>query len=180
MIPWSYQVMLALLVIVAAAFDIRYRRIPNWLVCTGLVWGLGMNLFLFGWAGLKLSLIGVGLAFLIYFPLFALRGMGAGDVKLMMAIGALVGPANWLTILVFTALLGGAAAVGLLLWRKRLRETFYNVFFIVGELLRFRAPYVSNQDLNVDSKRAITMPHGATIAAGVGVFLVRAALAGSN
>jgi prepilin peptidase CpaA len=176
MIPWSYQVMLAILVIMAAAFDVRYRRIPNWLVCTGLIWGVGMNLFLFGSGGLKLSVVGIGVAFLIYFPLFALRGMGAGDVKLMMAIGALVGPTNWLAIFFFTGILGGVAAVAVLLWRKRLRQTVYRSFFILGELLRFRAPYVTNAELDVNSKQAVTMPHGATIAAGVAAFLIRAVL----
>ena len=180
MMPWSYQVMLAILVILAAGFDIRYRRIPNWLVGTGMLWGLAMNLFLFGWPGLKLSLIGVGLAFIIYFPLFVLRGMGAGDVKLMMAVGALVGPANWLMIFFFTGILGGLLAVGILLWRKRVRQTLFNVMFIVGELLRLRAPYVGDPNLDVDSKQAVTMPHGATIAAGVAMFLVKAAMLGTN
>jgi len=179
MMPWSYQVMLTILVIVAAGFDIHYRRIPNWLVCTGMVWALGMNVFLFGWIGLKLSLIGVGVAFLVYFPLFILRGMGAGDVKLMMAIGALVGPANWLGILIATSLIGGAAAVLLLLWRKRLSDTLYNVLFIVGQLVRFRAPFLANQDLDIQSPKAITMPHGVTIAAGAIAFLIRASLTGS-
>lgn len=172
--------MLAVLVLMAAGFDIRCRRIPNWLVCTGMVWGLGMNSFLFGWDGLKLSLFGIALAFLVYFPMFALRGMGAGDVKLMMAIAALVGPANWLMILFYTALLGGVLAVGILLWRKRLRQTFHNVFFIVGELLRLRAPYLRNSELDVENSKAIRMPHGATIAAGVAAFLVRVVVSGNN
>ena len=171
--PWSYQVMLTVLVTVAAVFDIRFRRIPNWLVLTGMLWGLAMNLFLFGASGFKASLIGIGLAFLIYFPLFAIRGMGAGDVKLMMAIGALVGPANWLSIFIATAILGGAMALGLLFWRKRLRHTLYNVWFIVLELLRLRAPYGSDEQLDVRHPNAITMPHGVTIAVATILFLAR-------
>ena len=173
MIPWSYQIMLIALVIVAAGFDIRFRRIPNWLVLTGRVWGMGMNLFLFGVPGLKASLIGLALAFVVYFPLFIVRGMGAGDVKLMMAIAALVGPANWLAILFATAILGGVAAVALLLWRRRLRTTMYNVWFIVIHLLRFKAPYGTDEKLDVKHPDAITMPHGATIAAGTILFLLK-------
>ena len=74
------------MVAIAAVYDIRFRRIPNWLVLTGLVLGLGLNTFLFRWPGARASLLGIGLAFLIYFPLYLLRGMGAGDVKLMAAI----------------------------------------------------------------------------------------------
>jgi prepilin peptidase CpaA len=179
MIPWSYQVMLATLVILAAGFDIRSRRIPNWLVLSGMVWGMAMNLFLYGTAGLKASLIGIGLAFLVYFPLFIVRGMGAGDVKLMMAIGALVGPVNWLTIFVATAILGGVVALALLAWRKRLRQTLHNVWFIVVELLRLRAPYGTDEKLDVHHPNAITMPHGATIAAGTLLFLIRTSLSGT-
>jgi prepilin peptidase CpaA len=180
MIPWSYQVMLIIMVAIAAGFDVKYRRIPNWLVVTGLVWGIAMNVFLFGWPGLKTSLIGIGIAFVIYFPLFMLRGMGAGDVKLMMAIGALVGPANWFLIFMITGILGGVIALLLLAWRKRLRHTLSNVFLIVGELLSFRAPYMADKDLDVHSPKAITMPHGATIAAGSILFLIGVAFMGGR
>src|SRR4051812_29537661 len=100
MMPWSYEVMLGLIVLLAAVFDIRSRRIPNWLVGFGLVWGVSMNTFLFGLPGLKSALLGIAVASLIYFPLFLVRGMGAGDVKLMMAIGSLVGPAMWFRIFI--------------------------------------------------------------------------------
>ena len=172
MLPWSFQVMLVLLVALAAGFDIRYRRIPNWLVVIGMVWGLGMNAFLFEWPGLKMALIGIGLAFLVYFPLFLLRGMGAGDVKLMMAIGALIGPANWFLLFLVTGILGGVVAVAVLIWRRSARRTFYNVFFILGEMLRLRAPYAGNSELDVKNPNAITMPHGATIAAATVMFLI--------
>jgi prepilin peptidase CpaA len=176
MIPWSYQVMLAVLVLIAAGFDIRFRRIPNWLVLSGMLWGVAMNVFLFGNAGLKTALIGIGLAFVIYFPLFIIRGMGAGDVKLMMAIGALVGPVNWFTIFLMTGILGGLMALCLLAWRKHLCQTFYNVSFIVVELLRLRAPYNADERFDVQHPKAITMPHGATIAAGTILFLARTSL----
>jgi len=94
--PPITQVLLLLVVIPAAFFDIRQRRIPNWLVLTGVVAGIGLNTFLFydnpsPVSGLWFSLQGLGIAFLVYFPLYLLRGMGAGDVKLMGAVGAIVG-----------------------------------------------------------------------------------------
>jgi hypothetical protein len=59
----------------------------------------------------------------------------------------------------------------ILIWRKRIRQSFGNIGFIVGELTRFRPAYLGREELNVRSPRAMTMPHGAIIAAGCVVFL---------
>src|SRR5258706_4003267 len=101
-------------------FDFRYRRVPNWLTLSGVLLGIGLNAFLFETPGLWASFRGLGLAFLIYFPLYLLRGMGAGDVKLMAAVGAIVGPANWLGILVLTSLMSGVAALVLVTAQGRI------------------------------------------------------------
>ena len=108
-VPPIVQLLVALLVIPAAMFDFRSRRIPNWLTLTGLVLGIGLNSFLYETSGLLMALKGMGLALLIYFPLWLVRGMGAGDVKLMAMIGAIVGPANWLGVLLLTSAFGAAA-----------------------------------------------------------------------
>jgi prepilin peptidase CpaA len=171
-LPPAYQILLASIVLIAAVFDIRYRRIPNWLVLTGILFGFLLNTFLFGGTGAAASFLGGGLAFLIYFPLFVIRGMGAGDVKLMMAVGFVVGPANWLGILFSTAVLGGLFAVILLLRWGQLAQTMHNLLFILGQLMQFKAPYKERSDLDIHSPRAITLPHGATIAAGSLAFLI--------
>ena len=93
-LPPLSEIALAALVIVAAVYDIRFRRIPNWLVITGFGLGLALNVFSVRLEGLTLTLLGAGLAFAIYLPFFALHAMGAGDVKLMIAIGAFVGARN--------------------------------------------------------------------------------------
>ena len=89
------QVIFLTLVIGAAIFDVRYRRIPNWISVSGLVAGLALNAFpvgrgsvVFSMAGLVFSLKGFAVGFGLYFVLYALHAMGAGDAKLMGAIGA--------------------------------------------------------------------------------------------
>ena len=77
------QVLVVLVVIPAAIFDLRFRRVPNWLTGAGLVLGVGLNVVLLKTAGLWLSLEGMGLALLIYLPLYFLRAMGAGDVTML-------------------------------------------------------------------------------------------------
>src|SRR3954466_2040420 len=87
------QILLGILVLVAAGYDIRYRRIPNWLVLAGIVTGFAWNVFSSGWSGLGHAAAGFGLGLALYFPLYLLRARGAGDVKLLAAVGAIVGPA---------------------------------------------------------------------------------------
>lgn len=170
------QVVLALVVLVAAIYDIRYRRIPNWLTLSSLLIGFGLNWFLFEMSGLRMAAFGLGLAFLIYFPLYLLRGMGAGDVKLMGAIGSIVGPANWFGIFVLSSILGGLIAVVLVVFKGRLRKTFANVGFMLKEMLSLRAPYMKKEELDVKNPRAATLPHGLVIALGSISFLVAAGI----
>jgi len=181
--PIPNQLILAALALIAALYDGWFRRIPNWLTLAGVVVGIGLNAFLavdgFHWYdgyNWRSALGGMGLAFLIYFPLYLLRGMGAGDVKLMAAVGALVGPANWFGIFVLSNVLGGIAAVFIILTGGRFRKTFSNVGYMFSELIHFRPPYLRKEELDVKSPKAATMPHGVAIAIGCGAFLVAAAI----
>jgi prepilin peptidase CpaA len=167
-------IILSALAVTAAAYDIRSRRIPNWLCLTGFLVGLGINFLLEGVMGLRGSLLGCGFAALVYVPLFAIRAMGAGDAKLMMAIGAIVGPANWFVIFLLTSVLGAVLGVVRLLIGGGLRTALWNVAFIVSQLMRFRAPYIAREELDVRHRKAVTMPHGAAIAMGSIVFVVKA------
>jgi prepilin peptidase CpaA len=169
-LPIVFQVILVATVVVAAIYDIRYRRIPNWLVLAALLLGIGLNVFLYSSAGLKTSLLGFGLAFAIYLPLYFLRGMGAGDVKLMGAIGAIAGPANWFGIFIGSSLIGGAVAVVLLLARGKLRNSLANISFLLFELAHFRPPY-AREELDLSSPKSMKLPHGVMIACGVLTFL---------
>jgi prepilin peptidase CpaA len=170
------QGVLVLIVVTAAIYDLRYRRIPNWLVLVGLALGFGLNTFLFGIDGLTNSAKGMGLALLIYFPLYLLRAMGAGDAKLMAAVGSIVGWGNWLAIFVLTAVIGGVMGLIVLLFAGRIRKTFWNLGWIINEIIHFRAPYHSSEELDVRSAKAMRMPHGVAIALGSIAFLVARAI----
>ncbi len=174
--PMIIQILLALVVVAAAMFDFRYRRVPNWLTVSGILLGIGLNAFLFETPGLWMALKGVGVAFLIYFPLYLLRGMGAGDVKLMAAVGAMVGWANWLGILVLTSLFGGVAAVVLVVAKGRIRKTAENIWLILMSIRRGHAPYAKNPQLDVRTDQGIRLPHAVVIAFGALGFLIAAAI----
>lgn len=167
--PFAPVVLILLIAVagIAAYFDIRYRRIPNALSAAGAVAGLAVNLYLSGWRGLALSAAGLALGFGVYLILYLAHAMGAGDVKLMAALGAIAGPAGWLRITALTWFAGAIFALLLAVFRRRLWTTLWNVAFIAREWLSHRAPYLTREDLDVQSEKAMRLPHGVSIAAGV-------------
>jgi prepilin peptidase CpaA len=162
---------LAALAITAAVYDCRFRRIPNWLNLSGVILGLGWNLVFSHLHGAGQAAAGMLLAVVVYLPFYLLRGMGAGDVKLMAAIGSLVGPANWLAIFIATALVGGMAGVAFSMAKKRFAETCCNVYFLCKDLLQFRAPYRTNPQLDFRNTASLRLPHGLVIAVGCAVAI---------
>jgi len=169
--PTLLKFILIGIVLLAGVYDARYRKIPNWLSLSGLILGLGINTLLSGWGGLGDAALGFGLAMLVYTPLYLIRGMGAGDVKLMAAIGAIVGPHDWLGIFIATALVGGVVSITAIIIKKRGRQTFLNLTVILSELLQFRRPAKADARLDVRNPSAFRMPHALNIAAGCLAFL---------
>ena len=170
--PIVLKLVLLCAVLVAAAYDLRFRRIPNWVSLSGIVLGFGCNTLLLGFDGLKSAGLGFLCALAIYIPLYVIRGMGAGDVKLMAAVGAIAGPESWLQIFVATALIGGIVALAAIAGKHRVRQTLANVGLIASELLQFRAPAHVDARLDYRHREALRLPHGAVIAGGSIVFLL--------
>jgi prepilin peptidase CpaA len=174
--PPGILALLFALVAGAAAYDIPYRRIPNWLTATGVLLGIGMNMFLYqGLPGLRISLGGLALGFGSYFMLYMLRAMGAGDVKLMAAVGAMVGWQDWVAIFILTAIIGGFASLALMTLRGRVKKTLWNVGFVLSEMKSGRAAYLANEELDVRSAKSVGLPHGAVIAAATLAFVAMSA-----
>jgi prepilin peptidase CpaA len=164
--PPAVQILLSLIVIPAAVLDIKTRRIPNWLSLSGIVVAVLLNTFLGELDGLWFSLKGLGVAFVIYFVLYLLHGMGAGDVKLMAAVGAASGPMYWFLILVLTSLIGAVAGLILIAVKGRFRKTFDNILLILISLRHATAPYKGHPQLDVRSGEALRLPHAVMIACG--------------
>jgi prepilin peptidase CpaA len=171
-LPGTGQILLGVLTGVAALYDVRFRRIPNWLVLAGIIAGLAWSIYVAGWPGLGRSSAGLGLGFALYFPLYLIRARGAGDVKLLAAVGAVTGPGNCFWIFLLTAILGGLIALVLILLRGRVRRTFFNVAWIMRDLAHLRRPYLSSEELDVTTTKGMRLPHGAMIAAGALAFIL--------
>jgi prepilin peptidase CpaA len=174
--PPGVEALLLAVLLGAAVYDVRYRRIPNWLSVGGVLVGLALNTFLYqGGPGLRFALSGMAAGFGVYFVLYALRAMGAGDVKLMAAVGAIVGWHDWVGIFLITAILGGMMALILVALRGRVKKTFWNVSFIISEMKSGRPAYMGKEELDVRSPKALGLPHGAVIAVSSIFFLALSA-----
>jgi prepilin peptidase CpaA len=133
------------LLITAVIWDIRKAKIPNWLTFHSIIIAISYGTVSNGLDGFLFSLGGVttGLAALIIF--YAMGGMGAGDVKLMGAVGGLLGPKWVFMAFILTGLAGGLYAIGLLALKGKLLETakrYWIIFktFIVTRKLIYVPP----------------------------------------
>ncbi len=111
----------------ATVTDVTAARIPNTLTILGAVAGVLAHALLSGGTGPWLSLAGLGAGLLVFFPIFALGGLGGGDVKLMAALGAWLGWPAVLSLALFTALSGGVLAVVVALSHGYLRQALGNL-----------------------------------------------------
>lgn len=116
--------------------DLRARRIDNWITASGAAIAVGLHLALHGAAGAVLSLAGLLTGLIVLLPFYALGGMAAGDVKLMAAAGAFLGPANAVWAAGFSLLAGAvmalavmAAAGGLLAGTAHMARQAYGYAF---------------------------------------------------
>lgn len=155
---------------VAVWFDIKARRIPNWLVLTGLMASLGIQLLL---SGGSFSAWGLGLlaGFGLFLPLYLVRAMGAGDVKLMAMVGGFLGPAGAAGVVLTTLVAGGILAVGVALWSGALRHTVANVRILVTQTI-FKTLHGGSAQMDALPASAGDLPYAVAIAAGTFVHLV--------
>jgi prepilin peptidase CpaA len=152
--------------------DVRYRRIPNKLVLVTLFVGLTLNTAFGGTRGLLVSLGGFALAFGLMFFLHVFGTMGAGDVKLFAALGAVNGMSLVLPMLLVVALTGGILAVGKMIYSRRVGSTMLGVFQFFYGLL----PGQTVPRFEIPADRRFTLPYAVPICFGslISFFLFRA------
>ncbi|WP_314438782.1 A24 family peptidase [Massilia timonae] len=118
--------------------DVRARRIPNAIVFPGMLAAFALHALLpqgqglfgpqVGGLGLLQSLGGWGLGLALLLPMYALRLMGAGDVKLLAMVGAFVGAGQILTVGLVTLVAGGVLALAFAAWQGSLRRLVGNAY----------------------------------------------------
>jgi len=165
-LPWCIAAAAAL---IAAIWDVRTQRIPNILTLPLLVGGLAWSGWTGGAAGLTDALAGAGLLALPCFVLFVFAGGGAGDVKLLGALGSWLGLDNALLVLVCVAAAGVICGVATAIFRGKVRILFSNLSHILTGFalaLGTRRMQVGRVMLP-EEHRMQTMPYGVPICLGV-------------
>lgn len=168
--PWIPAVLVA---IGAGILDWRYRRIPNWLTVSGLAAGVAVNTVLYRWPGLKDALLGALLGLGLLLPFVLIRSLGAGDWKLAGALGACLGPRQLLSVLVGTILVAGVMALGMVIWRGRLKRTLLNIAHLLSALFSLRMP---GSEVSLDDPQSTKIPFGVAMALTVLVYGVGRAM----
>jgi prepilin peptidase CpaA len=120
-----------LIALTAVVHDVRTRRIPNYLTFGGAAAALLFGIIRGGLPGAVQPLGGWLLGAAMFFPFFALGGMGAGDVKLLAALGAWLGPFETLWLAIFASMAGGVIAAGVALSTGYLRQAAVNLWVML-------------------------------------------------
>src|SRR5438067_184480 len=164
------NVVLLLLVSIAAVNDLATRRIPNRLLLAGLACLLVLNLLSADpGAAMLAALGGMGVGLAVFMPFYLMRGMAAGDVKLMAAVGAFTGPGEAFEIAVLTWCAGGVMALLVVLVRGRMRLAIGNIGRILAGMMTPGGTVLAP----AQEKSAGSMPYGLAIAVGTVAVLVR-------
>ena len=135
------------ILIIAAIVDLYIRKIPNLLTYPTIIIALLFNSIYHGISGLLISISGLLLGLIALGVLYVFGAMGAGDVKLMGAVGAVLGPKNVLNAFLFTGIIGGIYALIVIIVRfqasKKLLNriiTMIKTLFVTGNLVPIPAP----------------------------------------
>jgi prepilin peptidase CpaA len=123
----SIQLIALGIALVAAGSDVATRRIPNALTFGAALTALAAHAWVGGWPGAAMALAGWAVGIALFLPVFALGGMGAGDVKLLGALGAWLGPLAALWVALYSGIAGGVMGLVVAVFSGYLGQAFTNV-----------------------------------------------------
>lgn len=165
--PWCVVIVVTL---VAAVWDVWTHRIPNWLTGGCLLAGLVYASLQAGPRGAADAVAGAALALLPFLLLFAFAGGGAGDAKLMAAVGAWVGVIGGLVVVAMVLIAGGVLAVIHMLAMRRSSQVLANCYVALWRLrLAVAGRSVGEDALQLPQQVLHMMPYGPAIFVGTSI-----------
>jgi prepilin peptidase CpaA len=174
----SHQVVwiVSLVLAEAAVIDGLKLRVPNWLTFHLILGGLLFSAWSHGLEGFVWSLEGAALGLVLLLPLYAIGGMGAGDVKLLAGVGAWVGPVATLWAFITSAVVGGAMAVGMVAWSGDYVRHWVQFQAIGHEILSVRNPAKLAASAAARKPTMMLLPYGIPLAVGSIAYFVYAGM----
>ena len=172
MLKYGIWILAVILALTAGWTDWQSRRIPNWITVPGLLLGIALNTLVWGWPGAKSALLGAGLGFILLLPFALVRGLGMGDLKLVVALGAVLGPQRLIVVLFATIFLNAIIALIMIVQKRRVGQTLRN---LARMLAAFFSLHLPGPDLTIDNPELIKVPFG--VAFALAVILYTATLA---
>lgn len=154
---------------IGAVYDVRSRRVPNFVTLPAIAFGLLLHFTLGGFGQLATAAAAGLICGLIFVVCYLAGGMGAGDVKLITAAGCNAGLASIGHLLILTSLAGGVMALGLALYRRQLKETVLNMCTLAVH--HKTRGLTSHPELNINNARTLRLPYALAIAAGSALSL---------
>ncbi len=152
--------------------DLKTRRIPNYLTFGSALAGLGVQVWLHGWAGLAAGGLGLALGLGLLLIPYLMGGMGAGDVKALAALGAWLGPSQTFFLFIYMGLAGGLLALGVIIskgwqrgWLRKEWHTLLNWFLCRGHGLSSPASFPTSGEAAKIKTKGI--PYGVAMALGM-------------
>ena len=149
----------------ACWFDVRTRRIPNWLTFPAALFGLVAATVAHGGPGTVSSASGFLVGLALFFPLFALKGLVAGDVKLMGALGAWLGTSIIFGVAFYTTLAGGVLALALLVRHRYSGQAGRNLLLLLTHWRVFG--FKPLDSLTLETTTGPKLPYALPIATGL-------------
>lgn len=146
----------------ATISDVRERKIPNRLTGPFLLSGLLLHLVLDGLHGVGAAALAALIAGGIFMIFHIAGGMGAGDVKLMAALGGLSSTGDVRNLLMVTMITGALFAVGLAAWRGALSRTLRNIAVLVAH--HTHNGIAPHPELNVSNEKTLRLPYAVPMA----------------
>jgi prepilin peptidase CpaA len=170
-IPKEAVWLVTFVLIEAAIIDGRSLRVPNWLTFHFVAGGLAFAFWRGGSDLLLMSIVGAAVGLATLLPLYAIGGMGAGDVKLMAGLGAWIGP--WLTLWAFfsSTIAGALIAAGMIVYSGELYKHLAMMHTIGHEVLTIRSPGALSERAARRKPSMTLLPYAIPIAVGtIGFF----------
>jgi prepilin peptidase CpaA len=163
------QIASVVVALIACVTDLHSRRIPNWLTGGALLAAMAYHLLAGSPNAALWSMAGAAVGLLLFLPIYALRGMGAGDVKLLAALGAWLGLGDIVWVALYAAMIGGMLALLLALGRGYLRQLLSNLWLL---LTHWRVAGVRPLDtLTLQHGRGPRLAYAVPITFGLGLML---------